>query len=128
MNQTGINPYGRRRPAYRVDLEECKKHEKQIPDFLEDRLSVEDLAGFLHHGDVCRSCRDELQVQYLVTAGISKLETGETFNLQKELNDYVNTERVRLHRRKNLALTAYGLEITTIFAAIATAIVLIMYF
>lgn len=128
INSTNINLNRFRRPVYRLDFAECKRHEKQIPDFLEDRLSVRDLSDFLEHGDRCRNCRDELQVQYLVTAGISKLETGETFNLQRELSEYVAAERARLRRRKKMALTAYGLEIVTVFASIAAAIVLLVYY
>ena len=97
--------------------------EKEIPAFLEDRLDNRRLGAFLEHLEGCKSCQDELSVQFLVAEGMNKLETGETFNLQKELKSYVEQERRHLYGREHLTLIAYSLELITLLAVAATVFV-----
>ena len=88
-----------------------KDFERQIPAFLQDTLSNAELDAFLNHLSGCPACEDELSIQYLVYAVMPRLETGETFNLQRELHDYVALENQRLHRRRELAAAAFLLEL-----------------
>lgn len=96
--------------------------EQQIPDFLADRLPNQKLEDFLEHYDDCRSCREELSVRYLIGEGLAKLETGEPFNLEKELSAYVQQERSRLRRRVHFVQLAIGYEVLTL-AVFAAAVV-----
>ncbi len=96
--------------------------EQQIPDFLADRLSNQGLEDFLEHYDECKSCQEELSVRYLIGEGLAKLETGEPFNLEKELSAYVQQERSRLHRRERFVQLAIGYEVLTL-AVFAAAVV-----
>lgn len=98
------------------------KFEQQIPDFLADRLTNQRLESFLEHYDACRSCREELSVRYLIGEGLAKLETGEPFNLEKELSGYVQLERGRLRRREHFVQLAIGYEVLTL-AVFAAAVV-----
>ena len=102
-----------------------KDFEKQIPAFLSDMLPNRELDRFLSHLSGCSACEDELSIQYLVYAGMPKLETGETFNLQKELADYVELETQRLHRRRELGAAAVLLEAAAILAT-AVAFLLLL--
>lgn len=101
----------------RIAMLDCHQFDKMIPDFLEDRLDNQKLDEFLTHMDHCDECREELSIQFLVSAGMPKLETGETFHLQKELTAAVTQARTRLHRRVMLEFYAYGLEILSLAAA-----------
>ena len=97
--------------------------EGKIPDFFADELTNRELEDFLAHYDECRECRDELSIQYLIHTGLARLETGEVFNLQKELAAYVALERGRLLRReRNVKLTAlYELFTLLAFAGAVAA-------
>ncbi len=100
-----------------------KEFERDIPAFLGDQLSDNELDDFLQHLDACKVCQDELSIQYLVYEGMPRLETGETFNLQNELRDYIKLEKGRLRRRRRLFRTAFSLEIFTVLLAVAAGIV-----
>lgn len=93
------------------------------PGFFADQLTNRELEDFLAHYDECRECRDELSIQYLIHTGLARLETGEVFNLQKELAAYVALERGRLFRReRNVKLTAlYELFTLLAFAGAVAA-------
>lgn len=104
-----------------------KTFEKLIPAFLKDTLDNNTERDFLEHYENCKSCREELSIQYLVYAGLPKLETGETFHLQNELNEKIEDARETNLRRRHLAAVAYALEILTVAAA-GTCVILLMAF
>ncbi len=96
----------------------CKEFTAMIPAFLEDGLTDQELDEFLRHWDECESCRDELSTHYLVMEGLERLETGETFDLQKDLRAEIESAKIRLARRTQLAQASFGIEIITIAAFI----------
>ena len=89
----------------------CKDAEKLIPLFLDDDLNNKDLSEFLHHVDTCGECREELTIQFLVQVGMKRLEDGNNFNLNKELNILLGDARKRLHARRYLLFLSYILEV-----------------
>ena len=44
----------------------CKEISGMIPAFFDDTLDNESLRVFLNHLDRCKTCREELEIQYLV--------------------------------------------------------------
>ena len=57
----------------------CKEIEKMIPSFLEDDLDTDDLREFMEHVERCNDCMEELSIQFLVTEGMARLESGSVF-------------------------------------------------
>ena len=53
---------------------ECKEIQKLFIPFIDDKLSVSDLAVFLHHMDTCRECREEYDIYYTVIMGMRYLD------------------------------------------------------
>lgn len=80
---------------------DCKEFERLIPAFLDRKLDVQTLEQFNRHRKECDDCREELVIRFLVTEGIQRLEEGDAFDLQKELQQYYDEaeRRVRIHRR-----------------------------
>lgn len=79
---------------------DCKEFEKMIPDFLDDKLDFLTLEQFNQHLDNCPDCREELTIHFLVTEGIQRLEEGDAFDLQKELEQKQSEaeKKVVVHR------------------------------
>lgn len=63
----------------------CKEFEKNIPDFISGKLDFLTLKEFGEHMEKCPGCKEELVIQFLVTEGMQRLEDGDAFDLQKEL-------------------------------------------
>lgn len=80
---------------------DCKEFEKLIPDFVERKLDFLTLEQFNKHREECEDCQEELVIRYLVTEGIQRLEEGDAFDLQRELNQYYADadRKVRFHRQ-----------------------------
>lgn len=77
----------------------CKEFEKQIPDFMNRKMDFRKLKEFSEHMEKCESCKEELVIQFLVSEGVQLLEEGDTFDLQKELDERLNEakHKVKLH-------------------------------
>ena len=53
---------------------ECKEIQKLFIPFIDDKLSVSDLAAFLDHMDTCKECREEYDIYYTVIMGMHYLD------------------------------------------------------
>ncbi|MDE5892821.1 MAG: hypothetical protein K2H45_07870, partial [Acetatifactor sp.] len=48
---------------------------------------------FTEHVDACDSCREELVIQFLIREGMARLEDGDVFDLQRELQEHMDGVR-----------------------------------
>ncbi|MBQ7839515.1 MAG: zf-HC2 domain-containing protein [Lachnospiraceae bacterium] len=104
----------------------CKQTEKLIPYFIKDEMDNYTKRQFLAHVEECPSCYEELSIQFLVSAGMQRLENGDTFDLNRELKMKMFTERRHLHILTSLQGGLYATEAIALLlsALILTIIVL----
>lgn len=93
---------------------DCKQFVKRIPDFLMRDMDYNDLKQFCSHAKSCENCKEELTIQFLVSEGITHLETGDAFDLNKELDSRMREASGLLSlfegkRKKALSLQFVGL-------------------
>lgn len=89
----------------------CKEAEKMIPGFLEDSLTEDELADFLHHIETCEVCKEELSIQLLISEGMDRLEYGSSFNLQESVERKLDLGQNRIRTGTKLKNVLYVLEI-----------------
>lgn len=82
------------------DTLKCTQITKMIPAFINGELRYKDLEQFVEHIQECASCKEELSIQFLVNIGLINLEAGNTFDLQKELEDALEDayRKVRVYK------------------------------
>lgn len=71
----------------------CRECEKQIPDFIGWKMDYLKMKRFTEHVDACDSCREELVIQFLIREGMARLEDGDVFDLQRELQEHMDGVR-----------------------------------
>lgn len=78
---------------------DCKEFERLIPEFINQEMDFRTLIRFREHIDRCDNCREELVIQFLVTEGIARLEEGDAFDLQNELDRRMEEadRKIRFH-------------------------------
>ena len=67
----------------------CKEISGMIPAFFDDTLDNESLRVFLNHLDRCKTCREELEIQYLVIRVFNHMDAGGEVNLSRDLPAYI---------------------------------------
>lgn len=105
---------------------DCKETDRLIPAFLKNELSGRELKGFMEHISGCDECREELSIQFLILEGMARLENGNTFDLQAELDRRLEDAARRMRLRKGLHFLVYGLEFLVIITII-TIIIMITF-
>lgn len=55
--------------------------QSMIMDYINDRLSIQELEKFLHHMKTCCECREELGVYYTIVTGMRKLDHDEELSM-----------------------------------------------
>lgn len=64
---------------------DCKNIEKLIPKFIKNECTLKEEEIFLEHIKGCPECKEELTIQFLLEEGLNRLEDGESFDLNAEL-------------------------------------------
>lgn len=84
----------------------CHDIQMMISGFIDDRLSDEQTEMFLDHVEHCQDCYDELEVYYMITAGLRQLDENHEENpdLQKNLRELINNKRQELQNEKRTLL------------------------
>ncbi len=80
---------------------DCKSIEKLIPKFLKDECKPNEEKDFLEHVKTCPECKEELTIQLLLEEGLNRLENGESFDLNAELEKRLDPERGRKKKKSN---------------------------
>ena len=104
----------------------CNEFEKMIPDYIDDKLDFMTLKQFSAHMKKCPGCREELQIQFLVTEGMQRLEEGDAFDLQNELDRRLAESKHKVRFHESFLKVGAFLE-TLVVIAIAGIIVWILF-
>lgn len=78
---------------------DCRTSEQCMNAFINNELTDYELYCFLNHVIKCASCYEELETSYLLSEALSRLEEGETIDLENELKQKVKNSRkaLRIH-------------------------------
>lgn len=105
----------------------CNEAEKMIPTFLDDALDNRNLGEFIDHMNNCPDCKEELTIQFLIKVGLKRLEDGDTFNLQGELDGMLSNARHKMRMRHSLQVFADCLQLMVVFAILIVILIIIIF-
>ena len=108
------------------DSMDCKEFERLIPQFIERKLDFMTLKSFCSHMEKCPACKEELVIQFLVTEGMQRLEEGDAFDLQKELDQRLNEARRKVRFHLRFLSVGEALEVLVLLGIIIAVIWLVI--
>lgn len=75
----------------------CREWQRRIPDFLDDKMTPEDLGAFISHVKECRDCYEELEIMFTLSVGLNELEkkTDMSFNFKEMLEEKIHFAQYR---------------------------------
>lgn len=101
---------------------DCKDYERQIPNFINQKLDYPTLRKFCKHIETCDNCKEELTIQFLVAEGLQRMEEGESFDLQKELYHRLDEANKRIDLHHKMMNVGVAVELTGIFAMLGIVV------
>lgn len=93
---------------------DCKEFERLIPDFIAQKLDYQTLIEFSEHMETCGDCKEELVIQFLVSEGMQRLEEGNAFDLQSELDERLNEANRKIKFHSSFLFVGAVLEIVAV--------------
>lgn len=84
----------------------CRKAEPYMEDFIENKLELKDLKFFVSHLEECKCCREELDLRYMATTGLKKLDEGQYCDIEEETKALLENGRrdIESSEKMNLIL------------------------
>ena len=104
------------------DYMDCKDFERLIPDFIGEKLDFLTLERIRAHMDHCENCKEELVIQFLVSEAMQRLEEGDAFDLQGELDHRLFEAKRKVRFHKVFLRVGLCLEILVALAVIGAAV------
>lgn len=92
----------------------CKEADKLIGLFISNKLEDYKLEQFVIHTQNCKTCMEELSIQYLVSEGMNRLEEGGTFDLNGELDEKLVQSLAKIRFKNRINIACFVAEIISI--------------
>ncbi len=105
---------------------DCKQVTRFIPAFIEEDMAVRDLEPFLVHIDQCPECREELTIQILVAEGLTRLESGDDFDIKQEMERKVQRAKRKIKWHKDMEFLAFAIGFVVLCIVILLLIWLVL--
>ena len=101
----------------------CTEAEKMIVPYINNELSPMELEDFMAHLETCESCREELEIHYMIDVGLKRLDDDDAVydivgDLRRKIEDSMRT----LRRYFLLQVTRYAVGTLTAMALIVTVL------
>lgn len=88
----------------------CKDAEKMVMPYINNLLGEEELEDFLYHVQSCESCREELEIYYILERGLRQLDadTDEIDDITGALEASIDMaqQKIRISYLRKIALYA----------------------
>ena len=99
------------------DRMNCKEAKKNIMPYIRDTLDVEALEDFLAHIAGCESCREELEIYFIIEKGLVEMEEnkGEA-NISRVLKETIAASYERISRGHALQIVGYVVNTLVLMA------------
>ena len=101
----------------------CKEEERLIPFYLKDELNEKKSQEFLEHVKECKSCYEEMEIQYLASTGLEWLESGSSFDLECEMKKILFNSEKKLKHKRMIRIAGTVINILAIASIIITLVV-----
>ncbi|MFT4146880.1 MAG: zf-HC2 domain-containing protein [Mobilitalea sp.] len=101
----------------------CRKAQSMITPFINNKLSLEELEGFLEHVNSCKDCKEELEVYYALLTAMKQLDEDKNLS-----SDFVQELNVKLEKSQERIIHAKYTYYRKITVLIFTMILLAFLF
>lgn len=90
---------------------DCQETERLVMPYIQDKLTVQELEGFLEHVETCPDCQEELEIYFTVALGLKQLDEGSgSFNIRQELSAALENSRQKVRFMRTIKIACYAVN------------------
>lgn len=97
---------------------DCRGYRSNMWPYLKNELDDDKIFELIEHVYECHDCKEELKIQFMVSEGLKRLESGNYgFNLHNDYENMLNNslQRCKHIRLANMLITS-GATLTFVFS------------
>ena len=83
----------------------CKEIERLIHPYLNGELSEKKTKAYLNHMKQCEACYEEMEIVYMSTIGLERLESGASIDIEMEMDKLLQQSEKKLKQRGIIKLS-----------------------
>ena len=82
----------------------CLQCQSKITQYIEDKLSENEIQEFIRHVNECSNCYEELDIYYTLLIGMKYLDNDENIpaDFRSQLKEQLEQDESMIHRRKKI--------------------------
>lgn len=101
----------------------CKEAERMVTPYINDELDGDELQAFLAHLENCSNCQEELEIYFMVDAGLKQLDNASgTFDIIGSLQRRIEESYYRVRRMWAFRIIRYSINTLGVMAVIVTVL------
>ena len=100
----------------------CKVNLKMVIPFIKSELKDDEVEEFLEHINNCETCKDELELYYIIETKLKESENKDKVIYLPSLKDFIINEYKRVYLTTVLKVIYYAVNTLAIMAAIFTVL------
>lgn len=101
----------------------CKEAERMVTPYINDELDGDELQAFLAHLENCPNCQEELEIYFMVNAGLKQLDQDSgTFDIIGSLQQRIEESYYRVRRMWAFRILRYVVNTLGIMAVVVTVL------
>lgn len=99
----------------------CKEAQSLVIPFVRHQMDDEKMEEFLEHIESCKNCAEELEIYYMVEAGIRQLDSdGEDYDIKGDLERDLRSSRKRLAKVYGCSVARYAADTVMFLSVLVT--------
>lgn len=104
----------------------CLQCQSKITQYIEEKLSENEIQDFIHHVKECSNCYEELDIYYTLLIGMKYLDNEENLpvDFRLQLNERLNQDASMLQRRKRIKISFWFIGLVTVVGILTVSGVL----
>ena len=95
----------------------CKVNLKRVIPFIKSELKDDEVEEFLEHINECETCKEELELYYIIETKLKEAETEDKGIYLPSLKDFIINVYKRVYLTTALKVTYYAISTLVILAA-----------
>lgn len=98
----------------------CKETERLIQQYLNGELDERKTKVYLKHIKQCKACYEEMEITYMSTIGLERLESGASIDIGKEMEKLLQQSEKRLKKRTVIKISGVVLDAIAMIIVVFT--------
>lgn len=101
----------------------CQEVENMVLPYIRHQLTDYELEKFIQHIEGCESCKEELEIYFMVNEGLKQLDSGTgAYNIKEALETAIEQSKIYIQGKRIFMIFRYAVDTLCIMGILITVL------